>query len=216
MRSLFPLAFALPLASAHPVEPRDAPQFVITDLGATFPYPNSPYGVPSVDSVLTISVTYPDPSSPTESTLSTTCSLNWPKGTDPAPTAWTPCVDPALQLRLPTDGWTRTTNFTVELWETLTPSGYVDGTDRESNSGFGLLMILNRVGLLIDIILHRTGLVASQLLTSDLGNPSDPNAYMFCIQKGKFNPLTCTLTGPTGQIQRQVVMPAVGENSRPA
>ncbi|KAI1160049.1 hypothetical protein F5B18DRAFT_634295 [Nemania serpens] len=184
MRSLFPLAFALPLASAHPVEPRDAPQFVITDLGATFPYPNSPYGVPSVDSVLTISVTYPDPSSPTESTLSTTCSLNWPKGTDPAPTAWTPCVDPALQLRLPTDGWTRTTNFTVELWETLTPSG--------------------------------TGLVASQLLTSDLGNPSDPNAYMFCIQKGKFNPLTCTLTGPTGQIQRQVVMPAVGENSRPA
>ncbi|KAI1118099.1 hypothetical protein F5Y14DRAFT_401059 [Nemania sp. NC0429] len=181
MRSLFSLALALPLASALPVEPRDAPQFVITDLKATFPYPDGPYGVPAVDSFVNMAVTYPDPSSPTTATTTTSCRLAWPRGIDPGPTAWTPCADPALQVRLPADGWTRTTNFTVELWETLTPSG--------------------------------TGLDASNLLTH---NPNDPDAYLLCIQMGKFNPLTCTLTGPMGQRQRQVVMPAVEESSRPA
>lgn len=184
MRSLLPLALALPLASAHPVERQQGSQFVITNLGATFPYPNSPYGVPAIDSFVTISVNYPDPSSPTESTLDTTCTLRWPRGTDPGPTAWTPCADPALQFRLPVNGWTSTTNFAVELWETLTTSG--------------------------------TALDASHILTSSPGNTSDPNTYMFCLQMGKFNPLTCTLTGPMGQSQRQVVMPTVEEGSRPA
>ncbi|KAI0878533.1 hypothetical protein GGS24DRAFT_443242 [Hypoxylon argillaceum] len=183
MRSFIPVALTLPLAFAYPLESRDTPQFVITDLGATFPYPNSPYGDPSVNSNLVISVTYPDSSSTTGATLNTTCSLNWPEGTDPAPTEWAPCADPLLQLRLPADGWTSTTNFTVELWETLTAAG--------------------------------TGLDASQLITSDPGNPSDPDAYMFCLQKGKFNPLTCTLTGPYGQTQRTIIIPAAEEGSRP-
>ncbi|KAJ8115614.1 hypothetical protein ONZ43_g4629 [Nemania bipapillata] len=184
MRSFIPVALALPAAFTHPLKSRDAPEFVITDLGATFPYPQGPYGVPSVNSNLVISVTYPDPSSTTGATLSTTCSLNWPKGTDPAPTEWTPCADPALQFRLPADGWTSTTNFTVELWETLTASG--------------------------------NGLEGSQLIVDDPANPSDPDAYIFCLQKGKFNPLTCTLTGPFGQTQRTVVIPAAEESSRPA
>ncbi|KAI0403088.1 hypothetical protein F4802DRAFT_323743 [Xylaria palmicola] len=175
---------SLPLAYALPLEPRDAPEFTITGLSATFPYPSSPYGDPTVDSHLDISVTYPDPASSTGATLSTTCSLNWPEGTDPAPTAWTPCADPSLQFRLPAEGWTSTTKFTVELWEELTAAG--------------------------------TGLDASHLITSNPGNPSDPNAFMFCVQKGKFNPLTCTLTGPFGQAPRTVVLPAVEQSSRPA
>ncbi|KAI0101925.1 hypothetical protein GGR51DRAFT_528955 [Nemania sp. FL0031] len=183
MRSFIPFALSLPLAFAHPLKSRDGPEFVITDLRATFPYKSGPYGDPSVNSVLTISVTYPDPSSTTGATLSTTCSLNWPEGTDPAPTEWTACADPTLQFRLPSDGFTSTTRFTVELWETLTADG--------------------------------TGLDASQVLASDPGNSSDPDGYMFCLQMGKFNPLTCTLTGPYGQSQRTVIMPAVEEASRP-
>ncbi|KAI1747011.1 hypothetical protein F4782DRAFT_522749 [Xylaria castorea] len=174
----------IPLALALPLESRDAPEFIITDLRATFPYPYPPYGLPSVNSLVDISVTYPDPASSIGNALNTTCSVGWPAGTDPAPTEWTPCASPSLQFRLPANGWTSTTNFTVEFWETLTSSG--------------------------------TGLDASHILTSDIGNPSDPNAYLFCIQKGKFNPLTCTLTGPMGQTQRTVVLPAVEQSSRPA
>ncbi|KAI0183258.1 hypothetical protein EV127DRAFT_447654 [Xylaria flabelliformis] len=174
----------VPLTFAFPLEPRGAPEFVITNLGATFPYPIPPYGLPSVNSFIDISVTYPDPTSSTGNNLNTTCSAVWPEGTDPAPVDWTACASSSLQFRLPADGWTSTTNFTVELWETLASSG--------------------------------SGLDASQLLTSDIGNPSDPNAYLFCIEKGKFNPLTCTLTGPQGQMQRTVLLPVVELSSRPA
>ncbi|KAI0466928.1 hypothetical protein F4859DRAFT_526201 [Xylaria cf. heliscus] len=176
--SFIPITFAAALHS------RDAPEFTITDLGATFPYPFPPYGLPSVNSFVEISVTYPDPTSSVGTTLNTTCSVGWPEGTDPGPTEWTLCASPSLQFRLSPDGWTSTTNFTVELWETLTSSG--------------------------------SGLDASHILTSNPGNPNDPDSYIFCLQMGKFNPLTCTLTGPMGQMPRIVVLPVVKQSSRPA
>ncbi|ETS86296.1 hypothetical protein PFICI_00124 [Pestalotiopsis fici W106-1] len=120
------LATALPLVSyaiARPLESRDAStDITITKLSATFPS-SGPYGDPEVDSFVTISVTYPDPAAADSATLSTTCTVSWPSGTDPAPTEWTDCVDPTLSFRLPTDGWTSTGNFQVELWETLTSDG---------------------------------------------------------------------------------------------
>ncbi|KAI1468601.1 uncharacterized protein F4812DRAFT_423786 [Daldinia caldariorum] len=169
-------------ALALPLEPRDTPEFKITSLGATFPYPGV-YGVDSVNSFVNIAVTYPDPSSTSGATLDTTCRVDWPAGTNPGPTEWTPCANPALQFRLPADGWTSYTNFRVELFEELASDG--------------------------------SGLDASHILTSNPGNSSDPNAYMFCLQMGKFNPLTCTLTGPMGQSQRTVVMPTTEESARP-
>ncbi|KAK6069385.1 hypothetical protein SCUP234_10697 [Seiridium cupressi] len=178
--SLLPV---LPLTLAHPLQPRDTSEFTITSLSATFPYPYPPYGLDSVDSFVGVAVTYPDASSTDGATLSTTCRVDWPAGTNPGPTAWAECADPALQFRLPTDGWTGTTNFNVELFQTTTSTG--------------------------------TGLDASHILTSNPGNSSDPNAYMFCLQKGKFNPLTCTLTGPYGQTQRTVVLSTSGVSSRP-
>ncbi|KAI4860356.1 hypothetical protein F4820DRAFT_110294 [Hypoxylon rubiginosum] len=177
--TLLPL---LSLALALPLEPRDTPEFTITSLGATLPYPGV-YGLPAVDSHVSIAVTYPDPSSTSGSTLNTTCRVDWPSGTNPGPTDWTPCGDPTLQFRLPADGWTSDTNFQVELWETMTSNG--------------------------------AGLDATQILASNPGNPSDPNAYMFCLQMGKFNPLTCTLTGPYGQTPRTVVMVPTQESAQP-
>lgn len=118
--SLLPI---LSLALAHPLRPRDGPEFNITSLSATFPYPQSPFGVDSVDSFVNIAVTYTDVSSTDAAPLSTTCRVDWAAGNAPGPTAWTPCADPTLQFRLPADGWTSTTNFRVELWEELTPEG---------------------------------------------------------------------------------------------
>ncbi|KAK6948490.1 hypothetical protein Daesc_010257 [Daldinia eschscholtzii] len=169
-------------ALAFPLERRDTPKFTITSLSATFPYPGV-YGVDSVDSFVNVAVTYPDPSSTSGATLNTTCRVDWPAGTNPGPTEWTPCADSALQFRLPTDGWSSTTNFRVELFEELASDG--------------------------------SGLDASQVLKSNPGNPSDPDTYMFCLQMGKFNPLTCTLTGPMGQSPRTVVMPTTEVPARP-
>ncbi|KAI1844988.1 hypothetical protein JX265_008427 [Neoarthrinium moseri] len=179
------IASLLPFLSvvlAQPLQTRDAPQFIITSLGATFPEPG-PFGDESVDSSVSIAVTYPDPASTSSGTLDTTCRVGWPSGTNPGPTAWTPCANPALQFRLPTDGWTSTRNFRVELWETLTADG--------------------------------AGLDGTQLLKSNPGNPSDPDTYMFCVQRGKFNPLTCNLTGPFGTSARTVVIPASEGSTRP-
>ncbi|KAI0189279.1 hypothetical protein F4808DRAFT_44602 [Astrocystis sublimbata] len=174
----------LPLALALPLETRDNPEFVITNLQATLPTAPGPYGLTKVDSSINISVTFPDPASGTGGTLGTTCNASWPKGTPPAPTEWTTCTNSALQFRLPALGWKSDADFTVEFWEPLTSSG--------------------------------SGLDASHLLKADPGNPSDPDGYLFCIQMGKFNPLTCTLTGPQGGSTRMVSLPAVEESSRPA
>ncbi|OTA60670.1 hypothetical protein K449DRAFT_74233 [Hypoxylon sp. EC38] len=177
--SLLPL---LSLAIALPLETRDTPVFNITSLSATFPYPGV-YGVNSVNSFVDVALSYSDISYTNEETLNTTCRVDWPAGTNPGPTAWTPCADAALQFRLPADGWKSTTNFRVEFWEELTPDG--------------------------------AGLDITHYLTSNPANSSDPNAYMFCIQMGKFNPLTCTLTGPMGGSTRTVVMSATEESARP-
>lgn len=121
LKSLLPL---LPLTLALPLESRDTtPQFNITSLGATFPYPGV-YGVDSVNSYVNIAVSYPDSSSTNESAvLSTSCRVDWPAGTTPGPTSWAPCTDTALQFRLPAEGWTSYTNFRVELWEQLKSDG---------------------------------------------------------------------------------------------
>ncbi|KAI1104091.1 hypothetical protein F4804DRAFT_206239 [Jackrogersella minutella] len=183
MYSSIILTSLLPLLShALPVSPRDAPEFAISSLSATFPYPGV-YGVDSVNSFVNVALTYPDASSTNGSTLSTSCRVDWPAGTNPGPTAWTPCTDAAVQFRLPADGWTSDTNFRVEFWEQLTSDG--------------------------------SGLDATNYLTFDPGNSSDPNAYLFCLQMGKFNPLTCTLTGPYGESARTVVMSGTEESARP-
>lgn len=83
LTSLLPLSS---LALALPLESRDAPEFTLTSLSATFPYPGV-YGVDEVDSFVDISLTYPDSSSANGATLTTTCGVNWPKGTTPGPTA---------------------------------------------------------------------------------------------------------------------------------
>ncbi|KAI0179590.1 hypothetical protein GGR52DRAFT_570470 [Hypoxylon sp. FL1284] len=177
--TLLPL---LSLALGRPLEPRDTAEFTITSLSGTFPSP-PPYGVPSVNSSVSIAVTYPDPSSATGATLDTSCKVGWPAGTTPGPTAWTPCDDSTLQFRMTADGWTSYANFEVELWETMTAEG--------------------------------AGLDATQIIRSDPGNSSDPNAYMFCLQKGKFNPTTCSLDGPLGTTPRTIVMTPITESSRP-
>lgn len=117
------LTTVIPLALAHPLKGRDAQSLTITSLGATFPYPYPPYGLDAVDSHVSVGLSYPDASSADGAALSTTCRVDWPSGTSPGPTEWTACTDTTVQFRLPADGWTSTTNFRVEFWETLTPEG---------------------------------------------------------------------------------------------
>ncbi|KAI0888080.1 uncharacterized protein GGS22DRAFT_155049 [Annulohypoxylon maeteangense] len=179
--SLLPL---LSLSLALPLEPRDTTtDFTLTSLGATFPY-SGVYGDESVNSHVNVGLSYPDPSSTSGATLNTTCSVSWPAGTNPGPTAWTPCADGKVQFRLPTNGWTSTTNFRVEFWEQLNSDG--------------------------------SGLEATHYIQMDPSNPSNPAAVMFCLQMGKFNPLTCSLTGPYGQTPRTVSMAATEESAIPS
>ncbi|KAI1339093.1 hypothetical protein F5Y15DRAFT_384773 [Xylariaceae sp. FL0016] len=173
---------SLSFGLALPLQARDTSEFNITGLSATFPYPGFD-GVDEVDSYVSISVSYPAPASTDGAALSTTCRVDWAKGTDPGPTEWTPCVDTSMQFRLPADGWTNDENFRVELWEDLS-----DGS----------------------------GLDASHILKAGPAYGGDPDAYMFCIQKGKFNPLTCDFTGPYGSTHNTVVMPTTEESTRPA
>lgn len=48
-----------------------------------------------------------------------------------------------------------------------------------------------------------------------VGSPADPNAYLSCIQYGKFQPETCELGGPLAQHQGPVVIPATIVDERP-
>ncbi|KAI0160535.1 hypothetical protein GGR57DRAFT_455662 [Xylariaceae sp. FL1272] len=123
--SLYLLPSLLGLATAKPISRQSSPSFTITDVSATYPYPIPPYGLDEVDSHLTLSVSFPSASDLT-TTLSTTCTISWPKGTPPAPSStWTPCSDSTLEFRLPENGWTADTHFTVEFWETTSSEGYV-------------------------------------------------------------------------------------------
>ncbi|KAI3325319.1 hypothetical protein HD806DRAFT_472924 [Xylariaceae sp. AK1471] len=117
--SLLPL---LTLGLALPHERRTTHEFDITALSGRFPT-DGPYGTGPIDSSLSITITYPDASSTSGATLSTTCSYAWPASIAPGPTAWTVCQDPSVQWRLPTNGWTNFGNYRVEIYQTLAANG---------------------------------------------------------------------------------------------
>lgn len=94
-------------------------QFEITSLSENLPV-GPPYGTGNIATTLALTVSYPDPTG-VSGMLSTTCSYTWPVGVLNG-TDWTPCMDPALQWRLPAADYTSGTNFLVELFETLTAS----------------------------------------------------------------------------------------------
>lgn len=60
-----------------------------------------------------------------------------------------------------------------------------------------------------------TGLDGSHLLTMTVGSPADPNAYISCIEYGKFQPYTCTLGGVLAQHSGPVLVPAAVVTERP-
>ncbi|KAH9897436.1 hypothetical protein F4778DRAFT_783019 [Xylariomycetidae sp. FL2044] len=119
------------------------------------------------------------------SDLSTTCSFNWPKETAPGPFDWTACADATVSWRLPASGWTSDVNFVVDVYQAT--SGDATGA----------------------------GLYASRHVDSNPGNSSDPDAYISCIEYGKFQPLTCQLDGPLSIHSSPIVMAATEESSRP-
>ena len=124
MHTLSVLSFILPalLSRAATVEPRTTYEFDITALSASLPV-DGVYGTGPRDAPISITVTYPDPSSTSGGTLSTTCDHLWPASTPPSPFEWTPCADPALQWHLPADGWTNAGNYRVDLYQTLEADG---------------------------------------------------------------------------------------------
>ncbi|TGJ88467.1 hypothetical protein E0Z10_g331 [Xylaria hypoxylon] len=120
--TITPIVSLLPLALSIPHGRQVLHEFDITELQGTFPT-NGVYGTGPIDSSLSITVTYPDPSSTGGANLTTTCSYAWPASPGPGPTDWTVCQDPSVQWRLPTNGWTSYTNYRVELYQTLTADG---------------------------------------------------------------------------------------------
>ncbi|KAJ2987090.1 hypothetical protein NUW58_g4694 [Xylaria curta] len=59
------------------------------------------------------------------------------------------------------------------------------------------------------------GLYANHTLTFNPGDRSDPNAYLSCLQMGKFTPTFCRLDGPLSVVRGPVVMSASEETARP-
>ncbi|KAI1359935.1 hypothetical protein F5Y08DRAFT_318346 [Xylaria arbuscula] len=178
--SLIPL---LPLALALPHHSRQVTnEFDLTELHGTFPT-SGVYGTGPIDSSLSVTVTYPDPSSTTGARLSTTCSYAWPASIGPGPTDWTTCTDASVQWRLPADSWTSYGNYRVEVYQTLTSDG--------------------------------AGLDASHQLVVAPGMSSNPDAYLSCLQMGKFTPTICQLNGPLSALPGPVVMSASEESVRP-
>ncbi|KAK6067499.1 hypothetical protein SCUP515_10101 [Seiridium cupressi] len=106
---------------AIPLQSRQTQVFQITALSARFPTDGTT-GTGPIDSEISITLTYPDPSS-TDANLTTTCSYAWPASPGPGPTNWTTCADSRVQWRLPEKGWTSDTNFRVQVFETLTDDG---------------------------------------------------------------------------------------------
>lgn len=117
-----PLALSA-LALAVPLQPRAIQTLNITGLDATLPQ-NGPYGTGPIDSSLNITIVYADTSSDNDSaTLTTDCSYGWLASDTPGPFDWTPCVDSALEWRLPSDGFINSRNYRVEVFQTLTTDG---------------------------------------------------------------------------------------------
>ncbi|KAF2714498.1 hypothetical protein K504DRAFT_5167 [Pleomassaria siparia CBS 279.74] len=177
------LLLTLPLALARPLDPRAIHEFSITSLSATLPI-DGPQGTGPIDSNIGITVAYPDAASTSGANSSTTCSFAWPASTPPGPTDWTPCVDTALEWRLPANGWTSQRNYRVEIYQTLTSDG--------------------------------AGLSATHNLKMNPGQSTDPDAYLSCIQMGKFTPDRCQLNGPLSARPGPVIMSAVEESARPS
>ncbi|KAI1187506.1 hypothetical protein F5B17DRAFT_440269 [Nemania serpens] len=59
------------------------------------------------------------------------------------------------------------------------------------------------------------GFHAPQDLTQNPGNPSDPNAYLSCLQMGKMSPEMCQLNGPLSAHPGPVVMVGHKATARP-
>lgn len=109
---------AHPATRSPPVALRQTDaQFEITSLSENLPV-GPPYGTGNIATTLALTVSYPDPNG-VSGMLSTTCSYTWHVGVLNG-TDWTTCLDPALQWRLPAADYTSGTNFSVELFETLT------------------------------------------------------------------------------------------------
>ncbi|KAI0123925.1 hypothetical protein BJ170DRAFT_637589 [Xylariales sp. AK1849] len=60
-----------------------------------------------------------------------------------------------------------------------------------------------------------SGLDGSHYLDMNPGNTSDPNAYLSCIQYGKFQPRTCQLGGALSVQQPPVIIPTTEKSTRP-
>ncbi|KAI1424315.1 hypothetical protein F5Y12DRAFT_462028 [Xylaria sp. FL1777] len=120
--TLTPIISLLPLALAAPYGRRQLHEFDLNSLLGTFPTAGV-YGTGPIDSSISITVTYPDPSSTSGANLTTSCSYAWPASIGPGPTNWTTCEDSSVQWRLPEKGWTAYNNYRVELYQTLTADG---------------------------------------------------------------------------------------------
>ncbi|KAI0397365.1 hypothetical protein F5Y17DRAFT_455026 [Xylariaceae sp. FL0594] len=145
-----------------------------------------PYGTGPIASSLQITLSYPSPDDATNASATTTCSYSWPSTTPPGPTDWTECADPSLQWRLPADGWTGVGNYVVEVYECLSGDGVT------------------------------SGLLATHGLAMRPAQPSDPDAYLSCLQMGSFTPYVCTIDGPLSARHGAVVMDVEAVDARPA
>ncbi|KAI1346732.1 hypothetical protein F5Y01DRAFT_265266 [Xylaria sp. FL0043] len=120
--SLAPVISLLPLAMAMPHGRQVLHEFDLTGLYGSYPT-SGVYGSGPIASSLSVTITYPDPSSTSGANLTTSCRYDWPASIAPGPTDWSVCADPSVQWRLPEKGWTNYANYRVEFYQTLTPDG---------------------------------------------------------------------------------------------
>ncbi|KAI0903225.1 hypothetical protein F4823DRAFT_308242 [Ustulina deusta] len=108
--------------------------------------------------------------------------------------AWSASTGPG-----PTD-WTACGDASVQ-WRLPT-----DGWSSDGNFRVELYQTLTADG---------AGLDATHYLTMNPGATSDPNAYLSCIQMGKFTPIICQINGQLSVLRGPVVMYASEETARP-
>ncbi|KAI0151745.1 hypothetical protein GGR57DRAFT_513701 [Xylariaceae sp. FL1272] len=157
-------------------------QFLITSLTGKFTAQGSDAGSP-IDASLKITLSYPI-NGTTSETTETVCNLGWPKTDGPGPTGWTLCDTPAVQWRIPPNGWSSTHNFHIDIFQILNYNG--------------------------------AGLYGTHGLIVNPGNTSNPDAYLSCLQMGKFEPDTCTINGPLSAQTGSVVVPAEPMAKKPS
>ncbi|KAI0432732.1 hypothetical protein F5Y09DRAFT_339287 [Xylaria sp. FL1042] len=122
INSLTSIISLLPLALSIPHGRQVLHEFDLTGLYGSFPTAGV-YGTGPINSSLSVTITYPDPSSTSGANLTTSCYYAWPASISPGPTDWTACEDPSVQWRLPSKGWTSYGNYRVEFYQTLTADG---------------------------------------------------------------------------------------------